>query len=143
LLQKKKDHVQKCFFFRMIFWVFNRLKLVWVENRFIEVCRIYFFKCFQVTKYLKKVFEIKMGLDFPTTWCGWSFTSGWHIIFFYCKWHIVYFLNYFFWKVEMSRARKPNLVDPHAPSIIHFGLGKLSPPKLKHVFFCKGFYGFF
>jgi len=64
--------------------------------------------------------------------------------FFYCKWHIVYFLNYFFWKVEMSRARKPNLVDPDASSIIHFGLGKLSPPKLKHVvFFCKGFYGFF
>jgi hypothetical protein len=44
----------------------------------------------------------------------------------------------------MSRARKPNLVDPDASSIIHFGLGKLSPPKLKHVvFFCKGFYGFF
>jgi hypothetical protein len=44
----------------------------------------------------------------------------------------------------MSSVCEPNLVEPHAPSIIHFGLGKLGPPKLKHVVsFYKGFYGYF
>jgi len=54
----------------------------------------------------------------------------------------------------MSSVHEPNLVDLYKPSVIHFRLGKLSPPKLKHVVsfykgfnglisFYKGFYGFF